>query len=92
MFAVGVGPAPFLSLREENSFFEEEMATIFWEEQLVNTHFCERLVSIFCEFYLSVRAEFLPKLPAPSPSTCACLIRVLFLVELQNTPFALVTE
>ena len=51
MFVVGVGPVPFLSLREENSYFEEEMATTFWEEQLVNTHFCQRLVSIFSEFH-----------------------------------------
>ena len=37
---------PVPSTRKANSFFEEEMAATFGEGQLVDTHFCQWLVSV----------------------------------------------
>lgn len=46
MFAVGVRCLEFLSTREANSYFEEEVATASAEEQSVYTYFCQWLQSI----------------------------------------------
>jgi len=52
MFAVGVWRLMFPSAREANSYFEEEMASMFRNEKSADTQFVAMVSNNLFEFYL----------------------------------------
>ena len=64
MFAVGVRCALFPSTREANFSFKKRNGDHVWEGHLVDTHFCQWLVSVPC--ILSLQVIFQSKIPAKS--------------------------